>query len=241
MTILLTRPKPDCNRLLERLRHNGHRVICSPVLDIQILEVDFNGLQDMQALLFTSRNAVRAVARRLSHWHGPVFTVGDGTAKAARKAGFDQVLSADGDAADLARLVAAQCSPRDGPLLYLAGETRGAVLEQMLQDAGFSLLSRDVYRAKPADALSHDAVQAFARGDIDLVLLYSPRSARVFRDLLRRELEDRVLEKVDAACLSPNVAQAAGEGWRRKIVANNPDEPALLAALEAAYGGGFDR
>ncbi|GER01522.1 hypothetical protein JCM17845_21450 [Iodidimonas gelatinilytica] len=125
-------------------------------------------------------------------------------------------------------------------MLYLAGETRGAVLEQMLQDAGFSLLSRDVYRAKPADALSHDAAQAFARGDIDLVLLYSPRSARVFRDLLRKELEDRVLEKVDAACLSPNVAQAAGEGWRRKIVATNPDEPALLAALEAAYGGGFD-
>ncbi|MBP0575758.1 uroporphyrinogen-III synthase, partial [Mycobacterium tuberculosis] len=59
-------------------------------------------------MVFTSANAVRALARRpdLSRWQSvPVVAVGKATAAAARAAGFVDVVSADGRAADVATAV----------------------------------------------------------------------------------------------------------------------------------------
>ena len=126
MRLLVTRPEPDGERTGAALRARGHDVLLAPLLRVEAIACDF-GEATYGAVVMTSANAARAVAahpsRAVLAAH-PAFTVGRGTAEAARTAGFADVRSADGDKADLAALIRAGYEGKRGPLLYLAGEDR---------------------------------------------------------------------------------------------------------------------
>jgi uroporphyrinogen-III synthase len=181
----------------------------------------------------TSANAapaLSALARRL-----PVFAVGDATARAARRAGCSAVISAAGSGADLARLIAQCCRPERGAILHLSGADACPGMAEELAGAGFALRRQVVYRAIAARALSPAAVQALAGRQVEAVLLFSPRTARIFVELVARHgLRDH-LATTAAICLSAAVAQPCRELiWRAIYLAAGPDLGALLEALEAA-------
>ena len=105
--------------------------------------------------LVTSANAVRAIAghKRRDELRGlPVFTVGEHSAQDMRDAGFADVTSADGNVADLAKLVAARMKP-GARFLYLAGEERSGDLAGVLRAQDFAVDTALVYRAVTAEQL----------------------------------------------------------------------------------------
>ncbi len=69
-----------------------------PLLSVRFHDGPPLALDGAQAILATSANGVRALARRSRARDLPVFAVGPQTAEAAREAGFANVKSADGDA-----------------------------------------------------------------------------------------------------------------------------------------------
>lgn len=241
MTIFITRPLIDATRLADHLHKHGHKTILSPVLTIQPLEADLSVTQDAQALVFTSLNGVRHTAQRIADRSKPVFTVGYRTAEAAYKAGWRNIISADGDAIALADLLLNRTSAADGPLVHLCGQEHKESLAKTLTDAGYKIHTIPVYVARPIAQMTDDARIALQGGDISLVLLYSPRSAQQFRLQLKAAALEKALPNMAAGCLSPAVAAQAGDGWQRKIVARTPDENALFTALEKACGGTFGR
>jgi len=93
------------------LRSRGHEVLLAPLLQIEpVADVDL-GVGPWAAVLFTSANAIRAIAahRRFSELvHLPTYVVGHRTQAAAVAAGFASIMSADGDVNDLARLIASK-------------------------------------------------------------------------------------------------------------------------------------
>ena len=187
----------------------------------------------MQALVLTSANAAPALsapARQL-----PVFAVGDTTARAAKAAGCRTVIAATGTGADLARLIARRCRPERGALLHLSGEDVRPGLAEELAAAGFELHRQVVYRAVPARALSASTVAALKRRQVEAVLLFSPRSAQTFVELIARHGLRDALAATAAICLSAAVAQPCRELiWRAIHLAAEPELGALLEALEAA-------
>ena len=96
MRILVTRPEPDCARTAALLRGRGHDVLQQALLRIEpVVDADL-GEGPWAAVLFTSANAVRAMAshRRFGAVAGlQVFTVGRRTQAAASAAGFARVMS----------------------------------------------------------------------------------------------------------------------------------------------------
>jgi uroporphyrinogen-III synthase len=109
--LLVTRPEPECERTAALLRGRGHEVLLMPLLRIEPIRHAELGAGPWAAVLFTSANAVRAVAahRRFSELAGlPVYTVGRRTQAAAAAAGFRSIMSADGDVNALARLIASK-------------------------------------------------------------------------------------------------------------------------------------
>jgi uroporphyrinogen-III synthase len=190
-------------------------------------------LAGVQALVMTSANAAPALSAPAGQL--PLFAVGDATARAARRAGWSAVISADGWGPDLARVIARHCRPEGGAILHLSGEHVRPGLAEDLAAAGFDLRRQVVYRATAARALSSAAVEALARGRVDAVLLFSPRTARTLVELVARHgLRDR-LAATAAICLSAAVAEPCRElAWRAIRVAARPDLGALLEALEAA-------
>src|SRR4029453_3124472 len=96
MRILIPRPMEDARPLADALEERGIEVLIEPLLEIRHLddaEIDLDGVQ---SLLFTSANGVRAFAALSPRRDLKVFTVGDGSADAARQAGFPSVESAKG-------------------------------------------------------------------------------------------------------------------------------------------------
>ncbi len=234
MRLIVTRPEPEASRTAEVLRARGHAVDVVPLLRIEPEPHADLGAGPWGGVVITSVNAVRAVAahpRKAELTARPLFAVGTRSAQAARAAGFAEVASADGNAADRARLVAARAD-RSRPLLYLAGEDRAADLESMLAADGLALRTVVVYRAVIETAMPRHIRDALAAGAIDGVLHYSRRSAEAFGVLALAAGIDLKSLKTQHYCLSAQVAETLRQdGIAAVAVAARPDEAALLALV----------
>ncbi len=229
--VLVTRPQPDGERTAAALRARGHHVLHAPLMRIEPVAADIPA-GPFAAILITSANAARAVAAhaRRSALNGiPVFAVGRHSAEAARDAGFAEVISAGGDANDLARLVAARGAA--GPLLYLAGEDRAGDLAGDLAAHDFAVRTVALYRAAAA-AFPAALAQALKAGLLDAALHFSRRSAELYLAGAGTAGFPGPALALRHFCLSPQVAEplkAAGSG--KIIVAPRPDEAVLIDLL----------
>ena len=123
MRLLVTRPEPDATRTANALTALGHEAMIAPLLTMRTLQDTRLPKRLFQGLILTSANTVRALKdhpERDLVAHLPVFAVGDNTALAARRAGFDQVTSAGGDVVALTATLTQTLQPEAGPLLHLS-------------------------------------------------------------------------------------------------------------------------
>src|SRR6185436_3459474 len=234
MRILITRPIEDARPLADALEERGIEVLIEPLLEIRHLddaEIDLTGVQ---ALLFTSANGVRAFVALSPRRDLKVLTVGDGSADAARQAGFPNVESAKGDVEALAALVVDRLKAADGILFHAAGTVTAGDLKIRLEGLGYQVRRAQLYEAKIATTLSTETRANLTLGGIDAVLLFSPRTAATFAELWQAAGSPS-LDRVHALCLSAAVAREIGNlGWAGVEIADRPDLPSMLALVDAA-------
>jgi uroporphyrinogen-III synthase len=229
MRLLVTRPEPDNERTAAALRAAGHDVMLAPLLHIETVpDADF-GAPPFAGILITSANGARALAahpRRDECLALPVLAVGRSGAEAARRAGFTDVTSADGDAADLTRLAIARFAGAASTLLYLAGEDRSGELNL----PNLTLRTVVAYRAAKAAAFPASVRAALERGVLDGVLHFSRRSVESYLDCGQGNFAAAL--KPVHFCLSERAAEplrAAGATYVQ--VARRPDEASLLTLV----------
>lgn len=232
---MLTRPASQGLRFAAQVEAElgPMAVVQTPLLWPVFLKVMLPSLS-FSAMILTSETGVEA-ARRISATGqalpGRAYCVGDHTAAAARAAGFEP-LSAGGDAGALVAMIRA--GGERGPLLHLRGEqSRGGVSES-LNSAGIVTFETVVYR-QISKALSPEATNVL-QGDVPVIVpLFSPRSAKVFV----MALPDPIQAPLWIAALSPAVAAALGRlEPARMVVADAPDAPHMLRAVEALLATG---
>ena len=232
MRVLLIRPRAESRRLARFLSQRGIAAIVAPVLEI--VAIPNRQTEDVphQAILLTSGNAARAVPEWNPDRGIPIYCVGCATAGRMRHLGYRNVHAAGGNARDLARLVAGCRQPDAGQLLHLSGDHVTGELAESLAGQGFVVVRRLVYRAEAVTHLDGTARQHIAERRVDGVLLFSPRSAQLFLDLLQRaSLADRAAA-MTAYCLSDAVARTAARfAWRRVAIAPQSTGCGLLSLL----------
>lgn len=242
-TVLVTRPEPAAGRLAARLEAGGYRALVSPVMEIVRAEsLAPTTLEGAQAVLITSARAAEAASQDLGPDLGSgavlpgAYCVGDATAAAARKAGFDPVVSASGDATDLLALVLRDLRPEAGRLVILRGRETAYDLAPALETAGFTVDSAILYDAAAITGLRQAASDALVENKVDAVLLLSERTARCFVAAANTIQAD--LKPVVAVCISEKTAEAARTArFGRVVAAERPDLAATLDALDAILGG----
>ena len=237
MRLLLTRPRPDSEILAARLADKGIESLIAPVLQIEPLSVDMPDIADDETVLLTSANGARALARASENRDCRVLAVGDATAAAARAAGFSDVTSAERDSDALTRLAIDRAGAEKGRVLHITGSHVAGDMEGSLTAAGLSYRRVVLYEARPAETLPAIVEAALSSGGVDGVVLYSPRSAKVLRELLAAAVLGDARQEMTAYCLSGAVAKAAGEGWQRVAVAAAPDTESLLALRDPVAAG----
>jgi uroporphyrinogen-III synthase len=232
MRALVTRPREEAQALASALAARGVDALIEPMM-----QIDFRGasvdLAGVQAVLCTSANGVRAVARASGERGVPLFAVGDATAARARAEGFVRVESAGGDVADLVRLAAQLLCPRDGRLLHVSGSAVAGDLAGELRGRGFDVERSVLYDARPVASLSLAATNALGAGEIDVALFFSPRTSAIFVQLAERADVSEDCRTATALSISAAADEPlAAVPWRKRHVAERPDQPALLALLD---------
>jgi uroporphyrinogen-III synthase len=230
---LVTRPHSEAAGLAAALAARGIAAIVEPMLDIHYRSNAAVELAGVQAILCTSANGVRALARLCDERRLPVLAIGDATAARARAAGFGRVESAGGAVGDLARLAGERLDPAAGKLLHVAGSAVAGDLAGELAARGFAVERAVLYEAHPVAGLSANAALALSAGIIDFALFFSPRTAAIFARLVERANLSSAMRHVAAASIS--AAADAGLGslpFRERRIADHPNQPSLLATLD---------
>lgn len=232
MRLLITRPREDAEPLAALLGERGIETALEPLMSIIDSDTPAPDLSGVQALLITSANGIRAFARRVADRDIAVCAVGDASARAAGDLGFGDVASASGDVEALAAMVKADRDPGAGALLHVAGTDVAGDLSGLLEAAGFEVLRAVLYEARAAESLSGETREALEARTLDGILLFSPRTAALFAELVTDAGVSETCRDLIAYCLSPAVAEKAQSlAWRDVVVATEPSQEALLRAL----------
>ncbi len=230
MTMLVTRPEPDAQSSLARLRALDIPARALPLMVRHTLPVSLPKADGFTAMVLTSANAVRALADRgviNTYLDLPVFAVGDRTAREARAAGFSRVSSAAGALKDLVNAMAISRLP--GPVFYPTGKHGSGDLAQALSPLGIMVVAAKLYDMVAIDALPQDILDDLSDGRITAVLSYSRRTAEIFAQLAA-PLDRQQRRQIAMLCLSETVAEPLLENHFNRIsLADQPDEDAMMA------------
>jgi uroporphyrinogen-III synthase len=242
MAVLVTRPHPDDETTAAGLRAKGLNVLTAPMLRFEPVAFYDDTDARYSGVIVTSANALRGIEAHLAGsklLKLPLFAVGEHTAAAARKAGFNKVIAANGDATGLRdsvlASVKAKALKKSGTLLYLAGADLARDLAGELVERGFTVVTHTTYRMIPVSSLPREVAKAFAANRIEAVLHYSRRSARAFLEAARAAGVEISALAIPQCCISDAVASIVRDaGASHVMVARIPDENALFEALDRA-------
>ncbi|NCF79314.1 MAG: hypothetical protein GWP34_05365 [Alphaproteobacteria bacterium] len=225
MRLLVTRPALEAFGLADILAAQGHDVLISPMIEIELNAVALPKADAHGGLALTSANGVRAFMAHLAQlpqrqrdhemaqWRArPAFAVGPQTALALQATGFGDIHQADGVLAALVALIAARYE-EDLPLLHIAGRDRAGDLVSGLAEKDIACHRAVLYRAEEATDFTPAAAAALgdAQEPIEGVGSYSQRSADIFCALYAR------LEKAGAFGIDGGIdggSDGGGDGSR---------------------------
>jgi uroporphyrinogen-III synthase len=230
--VLLTRPRLDAEETARLLAAQGIEAVIAPLIEIGDIPGVSVDLAAVQAILATSANGVRALARATQERNTPVYTVGDASARVAADCGFTDVTSARGDVGALAALVRMKLDPLAGALVHVTGSAVAGDLGAELASIQFVVRRSQLYCSQTVDALPAEARQALQTGAIDTVLFYSPRTAARFAKLVAEADLEKNCRQLIACCLSTAVAKALAALTFAEIrIAEAPNQDCLFAVL----------
>ncbi len=226
--VLVTRPQPAGSETAARLVSGGYEPVLLPLSRTIALSFAFPE-GSFAALTVTSANAFRHLdMERLKPFLGlPLFAVGQGTAQAARKAGFGHVIDGGGDAVRLAATMQREL-PEQARVLYLAGRVRQPVFEDEMKAAKLDMHAVDVYDTEAIAYTSAALRNALGDTPFAAVMLYSGVAATSLVAAMR-EIKPPFDEKTRLLCISARVADRLPPVWRANaLVADHPDEEGLF-------------
>lgn len=230
MAVLLTRSEEENRRLAAALDAEAVAHMSWPLSRIDMFNDPVTVPDDVEALVFTSANGVRAFARLSEIRNFPAFCVGDRTSMLARETGFRDVRRAGRTVEELARTLAGQECRQ---LFYARARDVAADLGALLSD-GFRLNEQVVYAATSAGPPESSVAAALADGRISAVMIWSRRNAEVLAEYLTKPSQS-LGPATKLVAISENAAQPlSGAGFCKIHIADVPDSDGMLAAVFAA-------
>ena len=218
----------------------GCAVSIAPMLRVELLPIKIGDIGQTSGLIVTSRNAIASIAAAglVAQLEGRVvFAVGPGTAAAAREAGFSNVVTGPGNASQLCDLIVERyrhdvASPGHGQLLYISGEEIAYDCQAHLREAGFDVCRIVAYRTVPAVDFPHGIEQSIQHGEVDGVILMSPRVASRYVALMEQKGLTVPTKRIRFFCLSEKVAAALPAKMAKQAeIAEKPNSEEMLALI----------
>ena len=228
MHILFTRPLEDCHEMILKFQSLGHNISHLPLINIKGLKHESFNSTDYKGIIFTSSNAIKFLDIKNIDKSIICFCVGSITEKKARGAGFQNVIAADGNVANLKELILLNFNFADGKLLYISGETISSSLDQQLISDGYNLKRIINYKANSIEKYDQNFIEKLKVKMPDIVYVYSQNSAINFLRVIKNYQLETQWMNTNLMCIGEKTSSTLNEIKWKKIFLFNPGEEEFL-------------
>ena len=228
MNILITRPLMDSEDLMGKFFSLGHKIIHIPTLKISAIKIESVNINQYDALIFTSANAIRNLDVSSEGKKKLCFCVGSITEKIARQLGYNNTLSAGGTVNALKNLIINSKEINDkSKIAYFCGDNITYDLDLELKREGFIIDKFINYKSEKITDLNDKNKEIITNHSPDIIFVYSLRSAESFIEIVRNHSLYPLMTGSKVMCISEKVASVfKSEGWK-KVEIFNPGEELL--------------
>ncbi len=228
MHILLTRPLEDCSEMIVKFKSLGNQVSHLPLLRIDRVNYKQINFSDFKGIIFTSANAVKFLNLRDINKNILCFCVGSATEKKARSVGFQNVFAAEGNVENLKELLLQNFNQKDGPLIYISGETISIDLDQQLLKEGYNIKRIINYKSSHNQNFDDRFVKQLKLNMPDMVYVYSQNSASSLLNFIKMYQLESLWMDTNLMCIGEKTSSILNEIKWKKIFLFNPGEEEFL-------------
>ena len=233
MHIVITRPKEDSFQLIEKLNKLGHTMTHLPVIKIQKLETKKINLENYEAVIFTSSNAIRFMNVEKFNLKIKCFCVGGSTELTARQAGFINTYSSEGTVDSLIELIIRTLDNKSEKLLYLSSEFISKDLDLDLVNEGYSVDRISNYTSLPIEQIDESLVNFLKKNPPDVFFIYSTKSATNLFNLINKYSLLNIVTHSNLMCISEKVLLVLKEiKWKKVFIFTPGEEEFLLNKIK---------
>ena len=205
--VLLIRSQEEADALAKDLQSKGIESVHHPLFAARFFPIPV--LKAPQALIITSKNALRALKGIDELKNIPLYGVGNQTALFAQQLGFSNVTSASGTSKELLELILEKADPSKGVMYHLSGTIIKEDLVEKLRVAGFKAKRHIVYQIEDYEELPVALLSSLKNHQISHVMFFSPRTTELFVNLLSKYKVEKEACIMTALCVSHSVAEKA--------------------------------
>ena len=228
MNILITRPLIDSEDLMGKLFSLGHKIIHIPTLKISPNKTESVDLNEYDAIIFTSANAIRNLTVINEEKSKLCFCVGSITEKIARQSGYLNTLSAGGTVNALKNLIINSNQINEkSRLVYFCGDNVAYDLDLELKREGLKISKIINYKSEKITDLNDQNKKIITSHSPDIIFVYSLRSGESFIEITRNYSLYPLMTGSKVMCISDKIASLfKSDGWK-KVEVFNPGEELL--------------
>jgi uroporphyrinogen III methyltransferase / synthase len=248
--IVITRAAAQSEALAKELSARGAAPVVLPLLsfaepeDFVPLDEAIAGIDQLDWLVLTSAQAVRAVTERATDLQRPLVRVGSRlrvacvgpvTADAARKANLPvEYVAVTHNGVALANELG---SKLQGARVFLPRSDRANPdLPEALKRYGARVTEVIAYRTLRPGEVTQDGLKKIAEGQADAVLFFSPSAVQHFAELVGAEQLHKIQDMLAITAVGPVTANALRDaGVQRAVVAADTTAASVMEALEKYF------
>ena len=229
MHILLTRPLEDSVEMISKFNSLGHQVSHLPLLSVEKVDYKEINFSDFKGIIFTSANAVKFLDLKKIDKKVLCFCVGNATEQKARIAGFQNVITAEGNVENLKELILQNFGQKDGKLIYISGEIISVDLDQQLIKEGYNIKRIVNYRTSHNQKFDENFVKELRLKIPDMVYVYSQNSASSFLNFIKAHQLETLWMDTNLMCIGEKTSSILNEvKWKKIFLFNAGEEEFLL-------------
>ena len=229
MHILLTRPLEDSIEMISKFKSLGHQVSHLPLLRVDKVDYKQINFSDFKGIIFTSANAVKFLDLKKIDKKILCFCVGNATEQKARIAGFQNVITAEGNVENLKELILQNLDQKDGKLIYVSGEIISVDLDHQLIKEGYNIKRIANYRTSHNQKFDENFVKELRLKIPDMVYVYSQNSALSFLNFIKVHQLETLWMDTNLMCIGEKTSSILNEiKWKKIFLFNTGEEEFLL-------------
>ena len=226
MNIILTRPLNDTENLMQELFNLGHKIIHIPTLKIKSANLEKIDIENFNALVFTSSNAVKNLSIKGEKKNIKCFCVGSVTEKIARLNGFTKTISASGNVNALKNLILnTKELKKNDKLAYICGDQITLELDKELGREGFRVKKFINYFSEKITSLNDANIDLIKKYPPNVIFVYSLRSAESFNSIVANYSLAPMMTQSIVMCISKKIVDFFYKaGWKNNKTFNPGNE-----------------